>query len=92
MTETEFIQYWVPARRAFVGRVGDDSMLGTEDSKKLAEKLGINYAYAGDWRMINLTPELKTMLLGIVSPHAETMLKIYEIRHGVGRSWHKEKS
>lgn len=84
MTEAEFRQYWSPARNTFGGWKGNNED-EKHPSKQLAAALGIDYPQLGYWEQIELTDELKTVLLGLAGPYRETLLKIYQIRHG-GRS------
>ena len=76
MNKDEFTHYWLPARR--LESTGD----GLTASQLLAKKLGIKYDQSGDWRKIRFTPQLKNLLLGLVGPHRETIIKIYQIRKG----------
>ena len=80
MTETEFRQYWKPARDTF------GTWKGSEDdfhhpSYLLAKAIGVDYPELGWWKNVALTDELKNILLALVGPYRETMLKIYQIRH-----------
>lgn len=54
-----------------------------EASQQMAKKLGITYPEWGHWKQIPFTPELKNILLAMVSPHGKTMLKIYQIKKGL---------
>lgn len=73
MTEEELKRYWAPARA-----LAPHSRTLTYASAALADQLGIPYLGLGHWTEIELTPQLRTILIGLVGPHRETILKMLE--------------
>jgi len=80
MTDKEYTQYWKPARDIFGGWKSNED---NHPSFLLAKAIGVNYPELGWWKNVELTDELKNLLLALASPYRETMLKIYQIRKGL---------
>lgn len=79
MTNEEFTLYWEPARNTF-GNFKGKAASRDHPSYLMSEALGLYYPSLGYWHYIELTDDLKNILLALVSPYRETMLKIYQIR------------
>lgn len=90
MTEAEFRQYWRPARDTFGTWKGHcHNKDEKHPSKQLAAALGLDYPQLGYWQYIELTEDLKNILLLLTSPHRETLLKVYQIRKDFNEQKHR---
>lgn len=82
MTTEEFNLYWRPARDtfgSFKGKVGNVD----HPSYLLAKAVGVHYPRLAYWNEVVLTDDLKNILLALVSPYRDTLLKIYQIKKGL---------
>ena len=80
MTENEFRLYWRPARNTF-GFITED--VERHPSYLLAEAIGVDYPLLGHWQYIELTDELKNILILLRGSHRDTIIKIYQIQKGL---------